>query len=106
MSHIFRLSGCALALSLAISPAFARQPPSPPPSGIVVHLFGPNSVTSNILPTTSGSPGPSGTSGAGNAANGATDSPSWSAIAHQMFVTGDPAQEGAAAFPKGRAGNQ
>lgn len=110
MSHISRpLLGCALALGLAI-PAFARQPPTPPPSGIVIHLFGPNSITSNILPTTPGSPGPSGSGtaagGSGTAANGATDSPSWSSIAHQMFVTGDPAQEGANALPKGRAGGK
>jgi hypothetical protein len=114
-----------LALGLAAAPADARMAPNPPPSGIVVHLFGPDSLTSHILPTTpegqsgtggSGASGAqSGTSGVSGTAAGAApasgqatapeSSPSWSDIAHQMFVTGDPAQEGAAALPKGKAGS-
>lgn len=101
--------GCVLALSLA-APAFARMEPTPPPSGIVVHLFGPDSVTSHILPGAKGSSGTdtatdgkTGTSG-GEAATQAP-APTVHDILHQMFVVGDPSQEGAAALAKGKGGN-
>jgi hypothetical protein len=102
---------CAFVLSLAAGPAFGRAAPPPPPSGIVIHLWGPDSVTSHILPESGGggasganaSTGAAATTGT-NAGNNGYD-PSWGDIAHQMFVVGDPAQEGAAALPKGKAGN-
>ena len=111
----------ALALGLAAAPTYAREAPNPPPSGIVIHLFGPNSVSSHFLPTgpeaqsgnaastaterqsTSGTPGATPANGQAAAPE---SGPSWGDIAHQMFVTGDPSQEGAAALPKGKAGNQ
>jgi hypothetical protein len=114
MVHPFRLLlGSTLALSLA-APAFARMEPTPPPSGIVVHLFGPDSVTSHILPGAEGSSGadaakgPAAAGGSSGASGGAAadsgNSPTWHDIAHQMFVVGDPSQEGAAALAKGKGG--
>ncbi len=75
--------------------AQARQNPTPPPSGIVVHLFGQNSVASHILPA-----GETKTTQGGDAANTA---PSTQSILHQMFVTGDPNQKPGAAFAKGKS---
>lgn len=105
--------GCALSLSLS-APAFARIEPTPPPSGIVVHLFGPDSVTSHIMPSTGGSSGGDTAKGA-TTADGKTSTPGEPAAAqapaptvhdilHQMFVVGDPSQEGAAALSKGKTG--
>jgi hypothetical protein len=65
------------------APASARPQPVPKPSGIVVHLFGPDSVASGMLPTA-----PPAASGAAPAVQPVA--PSGSAILHQMFVTGDP----------------
>ena len=103
-------------LGLAAAPAYARIEPTPPPSGIVYHLFGPDSITSHILPSgpsAPATPGGAAPAAAGTASTGAqpasttapaSPAPSWGDVAHQMFVTGDPAQEGAAALPKGKAG--
>jgi hypothetical protein len=124
MIHLSRsLLCCSLALSLAAVPAFARDATKVPPSGITIHLFGPTSVTSQIMSTLPGA-GSShagntatggtvagggatsgGTAGAANASdNAASDSPTWHDVVHQMFVVGDPAQEGAAALSKGKSG--
>jgi len=88
-------------------PALAHQDPSPPPSGVVVHLFGPDSVTSNILPTGSAphaaAPGATASKTA-PAGGGGYVEPSVHDILHQMFVTGDPNQKPGASFAKGRAG--
>jgi hypothetical protein len=92
----------ALFFSLAATPAGAHQPPTPPPSGVVVHLFGPGSVAANLLPAA-----PAASSGTANpGAPAASDSPGWGDIAHQMFVTGNPAQEGAAGLSKGKTGGE
>jgi hypothetical protein len=111
-----------LALGLIATAAPARQLPPAPPSGIVVHLFGPDSITSHILPTgpeaapasggaSTASPGGSSATASGSAASdaaqsGQTSTPAnsltWGEIGHEMFVTGDPAQEGAVALPKGK----
>jgi hypothetical protein len=80
----------AAALAAWAAPAIARQDPSPPPSGIVVHLFGPSGVTNKILPAGTGS--------------GTTAAPSTGAILHQMFVTGDPDATPGQSRPKGRQG--
>jgi hypothetical protein len=113
------LAAPALALGLGLAPAYARQPPPAPPSGIVIHLFGPNSVTSHFLSpepaaapagtTAAGAPAGSASASttdvAGSAPAASTESgPTWGEVAHQMFVTGNPAQEGPAALPKGKAG--
>ena len=74
--------------------AQARLNPTPPPSGIVVHLFGQNSVASHILPTGGGKATPDG--GTANTA------PSTQDILRQMFVTGDPNQKPGAALAKGK----
>lgn len=108
MAHITRTLA-ALALGLAAAPACARQLPNPPPSGIVIHLFGPNSVTSHIMPATpQAAPGTTRaatpTSSEPTAATPAAPSPTFGDIAHQLFVTGNPAQEGPAALPKGKTG--
>ncbi len=78
--------------------AQARQPPNPPPSGQVVHLFGPGSVASQFLPG-----GKSTTTPGGNAANSSYVEPTTSEILHQMFVTGDPGQKPGQAISKGRS---
>ncbi|WP_297492286.1 hypothetical protein [Acidocella sp.] len=96
----FALAACMGATGL--SPAAARPQPTPPPSGIVVHLFGPQSLSSQILPggaAPDSSPEPSS-----GQSSSESSGESWGAVAHQMFVVGDPAQEGRAALPKGRAG--
>jgi hypothetical protein len=90
--------------SLAFAvPALARDP-QPPPSGIVIHLFGQNSIMSNVMPTGSSAPAPAGqtftnhasTSG-GTTETAATTTqsapayvePTAGQILHQMFITGD-----------------
>jgi hypothetical protein len=94
----------AILASLWALPALARPDPIPPPSGIVVHLFGPGSVTSNILPTGNAPNAQAGSTP--NAQGGSTHyvEPSTHDILHQMFVTGDPDQKPGANIPKGRAG--
>lgn len=84
----------ALAAFTGIPPAAARPQPTPPPSGIVVHLFGPDSAK----------PAQAGAAPADSPGSSPSPSPSWGDIAHQMFVAGNPAQENRAALPKGRAG--
>lgn len=106
----FLMIPAAILLGFAIiPPAQADRNPQPPPSGIVIHLFGQNSVLSNILPTTAApSAGTTSTSAPTNApANAPTNAPSnapsnapanapkyveptTGEIIHQMFVTGDP----------------
>ena len=92
---------------LAAGPALARGAPNPPPSGIVIHLFGPNSIGSQILPD-SFIPG---SGGGGSAkpeaeAHGAAQTPyvepTTQDILHQMFVTGDPNRKPGDAFAPGR----
>ncbi len=94
-------AGAALLLASA-GIAHATRNPTPPPSGIVVHLFGPHGIMTPILPgedTAHGTPGQSGQAAAGGATASATgsgnslqtsDDPSLHDILHQMFVTGDP----------------
>ncbi|OYV31524.1 MAG: hypothetical protein B7Z81_13635 [Acidocella sp. 20-61-6] len=71
--------------------ALAGPQPNPPPSGVVVHLFGQNSVMSNVLPTSAATAlgVPAGTAGSSTGAPAAE--PTLGDIAHQMFVVGDPA---------------
>jgi hypothetical protein len=124
MAHLHRemltriIAAPALALGLGLTPAYARQPPPAPPSGIVIHLFGPNSVSSHFLSTgpaaapsgstaagaPAGGASPSATNGSGSTAASTESSPTWGDVVHTMFVTGNPAQEGPAALPKGKAG--
>jgi hypothetical protein len=91
--------------------AQAARNPTPPPSGIVVHLFGPDSIMSHVAPGLPGETAPAqtgggsaavqqpagqsaggqvsaGAPGASQAANG--DEPTWGGVLHTMFVTGDP----------------
>lgn len=94
----FLMIPAAILLGFAIiPPAQADRNPQPPPSGIVIHLFGQNSVLSNILPTTAApSAGTTSTSAPTNApANAPANAPKYvepttGEIIHQMFVTGDP----------------
>ncbi|MDR3520102.1 MAG: hypothetical protein P4L54_00655 [Acidocella sp.] len=67
--------------------ALAGPQPNPPPSGVVVHLFGQDSVMSNVLPTTAAT-----ALGATSSAAPGTPAaePTLGDIAHQMFVVGDP----------------
>lgn len=79
--------------------ANAERNPTPPPSGVVVHLFGPHGIMTPILPgddTKHPNEGQSGGSAPGSSAAGSanalqsSDDPDIHAILHQMFVTGDP----------------
>ncbi|HEY1855847.1 hypothetical protein [Acidocella sp.] len=98
LSRIF----CAAAAFLAISSAAqARPDPAPKPSGVVVHLFGPNSMTAHLLPT---APAHAGGSAAAPATAAAPSS--FGAVLHQMFVTGDPNQKPGASLSKGRASRE
>jgi len=98
-----RILGLALSLAAGLpAMATARQDPTPPPSGIVVHLFGQDSVMSNVLPTApagaqiaapagaQGTTGQAGAASGGVAAEPAYVEPTTGEILHQMFVTGDP----------------
>jgi hypothetical protein len=94
LPRIFYAAAAFLAISSA---AQARPDPAPKPSGIVIHLFGTNSVTAHMLPT---APAHAGSSAA------AASPSSFGAILHQMFVTGDPDQKPGAALSKGRASRE
>jgi hypothetical protein len=102
-----RFNAIAALLLASAGFAHATRNPTPPPSGIVVHLFGPQGIMTPILPgddTPRSTPGQSGAPApAAGAASGATassadsasslqtsDDPSLHDILHQMFVTGDP----------------
>jgi len=99
-----------VAMSLMAAPAAqARQNPEPPPSGIVVHLFGPGSVTSNILPSAESVLAPPGAGEPAASPAGAAPAyvePTAGEVLHQMFVTGDPNKPATAKLPKGRPGEQ
>ncbi len=82
--------------------AHATRNPTPPPSGIVVHLFGPGSIMSNVVPDVGGEaakpatvesgsvqPGGAPVTAAAPQAAGANE-PTLGAVLHQMFVVGDP----------------
>jgi hypothetical protein len=94
-------------LIVAGTSALAHQDPPPPPSGIVIHLFGPDSGSSHILPTAPPPPGgvapASGAVRAPAAASENYPEPSWGDVLHQMFVTGDPDQLPGQALSAGRA---
>ena len=85
-----------------VSAAQARQTPNPPPSGVVVHLFGPDSVASGILPSGAPAPAAGGTPAPAGGGSGYVE-PSTSDILHQMFVTGDPNQQPGQALSKGKS---
>ncbi len=98
----------AILLIVAGTSALAHQDPPPPPSGIVIHLFGPDSGSSHILPTAPAPPagGVAPASGAVRAPAAASENypePSWGDVLHQMFVTGDPDQLPGQALSAGRA---
>ncbi len=100
-----------LTLSLGATPALARSYLTPPPSGEVIHLFGPDSVLNQM-------PGMGGTADSGTAAMaagtgdasaataaqgaGAQAEPTLHDVLHQMFVTGDPNATPGQSFAKGR----
>lgn len=96
-----RLMLSAALLSGIACEAEARNNPAPRPSGVVIHLFGQDSVMSDIAPglgettTPAGSP-PAGSPPATASQPGAPapaqaeESPSWGRVAHQLFVVGDP----------------
>jgi hypothetical protein len=98
-----------VALALCGGSAHARQMPNPPPSGIVVHLFGPDSITSHVLPEAAPAPQASATAAgqpaASAPASGAYPEPSMGDVLHQMFVTGDPDAKPGDALARGRRGN-
>ena len=95
----------ALILALPAGLALARPNPTPPPSGIVVHLFGPGSITSGVLPTFMGPAGapaaanrpPAGAAAVGNGTEtGAATQPA--AVPNTTQAAGQTAA--AAAYPE------
>jgi hypothetical protein len=106
-----RILPIVIAATCWASLAEARPQPTPPPSGIVVHLFGPDSVASNFLPTDG-----SGNTAQGSRAEGAqagapaggaqSTDPTMHGILHEMFVTGDPNMTPGQALSKGKTGGE
>jgi hypothetical protein len=87
-----KLRYLVIVLSAFATPAWARIDPTPPPSGIVVHLFGPGGVMGNVLPTAPDAKPVPGAPAPGMPA-AAYPEPSLGDVLHQMFVTGDPNQQ-------------
>jgi len=87
--------------------AQARQPPAPPPSGIVVHLFGAGSVTSNFFPSgpAPGTPSAPGNDTANDSGGAVASGTGQHGILYQMFVSGDPNVKPGQTFSTGKAGN-
>lgn len=85
--------------SLIALPALADKNPQPKASGIVIHLFGPEMITSSG--TTAKPPAAAAT--AADTAPATPPAPSLGQVMHEMFVTGDPAQDSTPHFPRGRA---
>jgi len=105
----------------------APRTAQPPPSGVVVHLFGPQGVWANVAPmvggtqeapvaaapaggpptsepaTVASSAAPTPESAAPAPAAASYPEPTLGAVLHQMFVTGDP--NAGPGFPQGRKGN-
>jgi len=119
------------ATALPAGAAMARNDSSPPPSGEVIHLFGPNSVFNNpvfnnIIPNTesrAAAPAANGTTAPANAPAGnlastpagtqagtqastpaSASGGSLGSVLHEMFVTGDPNVPASERFSKGRTG--
>ena len=85
-----RLVLAALAC-LTAAPAWARQPPAPAPSGLVIHLFGTGSATPAAAPASA----PAATAPAAPA-------PALGGVLQQMFVTGDPSVPSTAKLSHGK----
>jgi hypothetical protein len=110
----------------------APRTAAPPPSGVVVHLFGPQGVWADLAPVVGGTPAaaaaPAPVGAPATVAPGTTvasaaapapvsgppapapaptaasyPEPTLGAILHQMFVTGDP--DAGPGFAQGRKGN-
>jgi hypothetical protein len=109
------------ATALPAGAAMARNNPAPPPSGEVIHLFGPDSVFNNIIPNTESSAAAPAAKAAAAPANAPAATPSstkagtpasassgggWGDVLHQMFVTGDPNVPASERLSKGRTGGQ
>jgi len=118
--HCLKISILAMILAVQAQTALASRNPQPPPSGIVVHLFGPDSVLGNMAPATPARPVSSvaGAVPTGAAHDGAVVSapggsvaadpsdPSIHDILRQMFVTGNPDQKPGAMLATGRAADR
>ncbi len=85
MNAIVKTACITVFLLLAARQAEASRDPPKPDSGVVIHLFGPKSVLSNVMPSMPGT----AASSAGQPDSGYQE-PGVSDILHQMFVTGDP----------------
>jgi hypothetical protein len=107
-----------LVLDASAALAAPRTAP-PPPSGVVVHLFGPQGVWADLAPVVGGTPAApmAAAQGAAVASTAASapaspapaaapasyPEPTLGAVLHQMFVTGDP--NAGPGFAQGRKGN-
>lgn len=98
-----RIVAFACLASLITLPAMADRTPQPKPSGITIHLFGPDLVTTDNSPTSTSSNGSQAAAGSPQAAQ---PEPTMSQVLHEMFVTGDPAQDGKPQFPRGKQASQ
>jgi hypothetical protein len=112
--YCLKISILAMVLAVQTQTALASRNPQPPPSGVVVHLFGPDSVLGNMAPAAPAGP----VSGVARAVpTGAAQPPGGGAAAHpgdpsmhdilrQMFVTGNPDQKPGAMLATGRAADR
>jgi hypothetical protein len=120
-------SALLVCLSLAATPAMARNDTNPPPSGEVIHLFGPDSIFNKVpglgssapaaapaaspaapaATTTSATSAASAASAAASTEPATPDAapagPTLGGVLHQMFVTGDPNATPGQSFAKGRS---
>jgi hypothetical protein len=103
-----RILPIVIATTCWASFAAARPQPAPPPSGIVVHLFGPDSVASNFLPADGSGNTAQGSKAEGAQAGGGAQGtgPTMHGILHEMFVTGDPNMTPGQALSKGKTGGE
>jgi hypothetical protein len=93
-----RLIAVVTLLIASAGTAHAYRNPEPPPSGVVVHLFGPNGIFSDLpgesaKPSTPGQSTDATTPGSAPAATTGVETsedPSWHAILDQLFIVGDP----------------
>lgn len=109
---------CTALVGLIALPAMAEKNPQPKPSGITIHLFGPELITtsnSSANPSSPAAPSlPNAVKNSGGFAQSPASpsqpqpaattysEPSLGQVLHEMFVTGDPAQDGKPSFSKGR----
>lgn len=94
--------------SLIALPAMAKRDPAIKSSGIVIHLFGPTLITTSQSPAgaasaPTGNGAAAGTSPTATREDASQPEPTLHEVLREMFVTGDPAQDGKPHFARSRA---